>query len=797
MPNPTELVVSPGYIDGPPPHSYARRELTFQDLWGVLSRRRAVVFGTLITMVVLAALIVLFSTRLYKATAQVQVQKDNVDALSLNNMIVPGGGGVDAVEANLNIQTQAQILQSESLALEVIKELNLENSPDFHSAPNPIGWVMDLFSPAGVADPKGVPLEEAPKRRAHVLKIFASRLKVLPVSGTRLITVTYYSKDPQTAAQVVNRLIQDLTDYNFKTRHNATQQAASWLEGQLGDLRKQTEDLQNKVVALQKDSGIFSTGVTDPQGHQQTYAPTLDRLQQETAQLSAAQSARIMKGALYQVVKDGDPELISGIAGNGILAGASPSVANSLNLLQNLRAQEATAKATYDEAAAKYGPGYPKLAELRANLDSIQSEIKAEAQRIAGRVKNDYEVAQDVENNDRAVFNNERQRAEDLNNKTAEYELAREEANQSRNLYQDLRVRMNEADLVAGLRSGNIATVDPARPTPRPDKPNVLIFAAGSIFGGLFLGVCLAMFREATDRRIQGPEDLQAICGSAPIGFLPYHDVKNAKKGTRALPDSSKPSLIFGKTSPGKADLESITATNTLVASTQPYSPYTEALRALRTSLMMSNHGGQSPQVILVASSVPGEGKSMLSVNLAIVYAQRGKRVLLVDGDLRTPVLHERLGLGPNEGLTSLLSTEPMQGTPIGRPIPLKGAPNVFVLPAGKAPHYPAELLASDAMADLVRQWRKDYDYVVIDGAPILPVTDSVILSRYADFTLLVGRHNVTDRRAIERSMHLLRAQGTNSIGVVLNAVKTSTDAHYQYYGYKQMGSYYRSESHA
>ena len=139
----------------------------------------------------------------------------------------------------------------------------------------------------------------------------------------------------------MNKLVEDLTDYNFETRHNATREASVWLRNQLNDLRKQSEDLQAKVVDLQRDSGVFAFGQTDGQGHEQVFTPALDQLQQATTQLEQAQAARIMKGALYQVVKDGDPELISGLAGNGMLSGASAGVTGSLTLLQNLRSEEA------------------------------------------------------------------------------------------------------------------------------------------------------------------------------------------------------------------------------------------------------------------------------------------------------------------------------------------------------------------------------------------------------------------------------------------------------------------------
>ncbi len=210
MPTKNELATTPTVIAGTPaPWMPMRKEMTVQDLWGSLSRRRSIVLGILLLTIAVGTTLFATSTRLYKASAEIQVQKESADALNMETMMGPESVS-DAVESNVNLQTQAQILQSDSLALQVIRELNLEKSPDFRSHFNPIGWVMGLFAPAGIPDPVNVPLEDAPGRRAQVVKSFESHLKVTPVAGTRLITVEYLSTSPRTAAAVVNQLVRGL-----------------------------------------------------------------------------------------------------------------------------------------------------------------------------------------------------------------------------------------------------------------------------------------------------------------------------------------------------------------------------------------------------------------------------------------------------------------------------------------------------------------------------------------------------------------------------------------------------------
>jgi polysaccharide biosynthesis transport protein len=733
------------------------KELTIRDIWGVCSRQRVMILGAVGLCVLAAIAYCATATRLYKATGQVQVQKDSADGLGLDNPNGAAANGSDALDANMTLQTQAQVLQSDSLALRVIKADRLEDNKDFQPKWSPINWALGLLAPAGVKDPSNASLDDAPARRTRLLKVFASRLQVKPVPGTRLIEINYLNPDPKVAAQVVNSLVQGLIEYNFETRHNATQAVSGWLSTQLGDLRKQSEDLQAKVVALQHDSGVFSLGQVDNQGREQVYTPILDRLQQSTAQLTQAQSARIMKGALYEAVKNGDAEMISGLSGAGMMAAASPGIANSLNLIQNLRQQEATAQAQVDTLSAKFGPGYPKLAEATANLEGVQRSIKQESARIAGRAKNDFKIAEQVENNARTEFDDEKQQANGLNSKAIEYEMARQEAQQSRTLYQNLLGKLKEADVLAGLRSSNITMVDPARPTSRPAKPNVLLFLAASLAGGLLIGVCGALVRDSTDTKIQDLPALEAYIGEAPYAVLP----RDKEQGM--IKESLAPGIL------------STTA-------------YTEAVRSLRTSIMRESIT-RPPQVILVTSSVPGEGKSKLSSNLAVLLAQQNKRVLLVDGDLRTPTLHQRFNLPTSAGLTSVLGSDTDHIGTARLPVAsvMRG---LDVMTAGPMSRYPSELLASERMARLVDQWRHDYDFVVVDGAPVLPVTDSVILSTHADLALVVARHRMTERQSLERTYSILQSQGTRKIALVLNCVEPSSRTYFDYYGYNNCKYY-------
>ena len=748
------------------------RDLTIQGLWSLLRRRRSIIFGTTLVLFTLGLIYCLTATRRYESIGELQVQKTQSDALGLD---ASGNGGAamgDALDANITIETQANILQSDTLALKVIKDLHLKSSPDFKSSFNPIGWVIGVFSPAEPADPPNASLDNSPRLRAHVLKLFHHNLTVKPVAGSRLIDVSYLSTDPQTAAAVVNSLTAGLVGYGFQTRYDATNQASGWLTGQLADLRKQSEDLQAKVVKLQKESGILTIG-DDGSGRTPAFSAVLTRLEAATTDLSQAQEARIQKGALYNAIKSGNGELISGLVGNSITTGASPGVNSSLNLLQNLRLQEAALEGQIGELSAKFGTAYPKIAELNGNLDSIRNAIKAETRRVTERAKNDYLVAQGVEESTQQVFNQEKQQANAMNDKSTEYAIARQEADQSRALYQNLLSHLKQAGILEGLPSTNIAVVDPGGVPVKPTKPNIPLVMAGSIFGGLFLGCCGALLFDVTDSKIQDMHALEAHIGQLPMGILPHFPRVEARKRLRG--EGVVRALTVG---PGP-----------FLALQEPQSAYTEAIRALRTSLLLSKNGS-SPQTILVTSSVEGEGKTTLSTNLAILLAQQGKRVLLVDADLRRPSLHRLFNLSDGPGLSSMLAGQAGTSLEITKAVPLAKIPTLHVLAAGPIPAHPSDLLASAHMQHALDLWRTQYDFIIMDGAPVLPVTDSVLLSRLIDATLLVARYAYTRQQSLSRSQTLLETQGGSTIGVVLNGVVRRAGAYYDYFGYKNSAYY-------
>jgi capsular exopolysaccharide synthesis family protein len=597
-----------------------------------------------------------------------------------------------------------------------------------------------------------------------VLKIFASHLKVEPVTGTRLIDVRYSSPDPQLAAAVVNHLIGSLMDYTFQARFTATAQASTWLTTQLDDLRRQTEGLQTKAITLQRDTGMF--------GDDESHNIVLARLESLNEALAAAESNRILKEAVYRVASSGDPELISGLSGNSGI-GAVASMANSLGLIQNLRAQEAAVKAELDQDKVKYASAYPRIAELQAELNGVEQSIHDEVHRIGERARTDYQIAAQTEASARNTFEKQKKLANDLNDKAIAYGLAKQEADGSRGVYESLLAKLKQAGVLEGLRSTNITVVNPARVPPpnRPKSPNVPLYYAAAIAAGVVVGAVLAFVRDMTDAKVRSLEELEQATGTQLLGLIPE------------MESSPKPSYLSYVMRASKPIQVAVAAKGRQIA-TLAYidSPFAESLRTLRTSLMLSR-SSTPPQVLLLTSSSASEGKSTVSLNLATVLAQQGARVLLVDADLRRPVLHKRIGLREENGLSTALSSD-LVNPELQQ---VEDMPNLFVLCGGPVPPFPAELLGSRRMQALLVQWRCEYDFIVLDGPPVLPVTDAVVLAQQCDAVLMVARHGYTEKKAIHRGYQAISRQLPRHVvlGTVLNAVPGRSSDFYEYYGYR------------
>jgi succinoglycan biosynthesis transport protein ExoP len=790
-------------IDALPAPVQGETEWTVGTLMTVLRRRR-LLLRPVIAMLLLAACYCTLATRRYKATGDIQIQKEATGEFGLESGVMgrdDNSVSTDSLDYNITLQTAANILQSNALALVVIRDLKLEDTHDYfpqHAGTSPAdrlsGAVSRLSFWRKPLEPLSIPLDQAPNRRYKALKIFASHLKVEPVIGTRLIDVSYSDPDPARSAAVVNHLIAELQEFTFQQRFTATLQGSSWLTGQLADLKRQMQELQAKAIALQRDTGMFGNDAS-----RNTVLARLDSLNQTLAQ---AESNRILKEAIDRVAANGDPELISSLGGNSNI-GAVSSMANSLTLVQSLRTQEAGLRAELAEDTVRYGPAYPKLGELQAQLAGVDRSIQEEVHRLGERAHSDYLVAAREEAGARAAFEQQKVAAGKLNDSMLAYGLAKQEADSSRDIYENLLSKLKQTGVLQGLKASNITVVAMAQvpPPDYPSSPRILLILAAAVAAGLLLGGALTVGIELTDNKVRSFEGMERTLNIPLIAVLPMIERAGRRKpgalsgaingAMRLLGRPASPTTI-ASVLPGAPELPP-----RLAALDQQPSTFAEGLRSLRTALLLSR-SGRPPQVVLITSCLEGEGKTTLALNLAALLAQGGSRVLLVDADLRKPTLCTWFGSSQvvhGRGADSEFSSDQIPGLGValtnaaapGVRNPLEAMPNFAVLCGEEVPPFPSELLSSARMRSLLDGWKTEYDFIVLDSPPVLPVTDAVLLSQVSDATLLVARHGQTTRQALKRSAEALRKQhpGHAALGMVLNAVSRDSGDFYEYFGYQ------------
>ncbi|MGB6611015.1 MAG: GumC family protein, partial [Acidobacteriaceae bacterium] len=477
-------------------------EWTLLDFAAIFTRRRAWILSSLAACFGLAILYWASSTPHYRATAVIEIQKESHGAFGLEATTSdrPASAVTDPFDDNLTLQTEASILRSDALTLEVIRRTGLENTPDYFAPrPHAFATLHKLYFWRKPLEPLSTPLAEAPNRRFVALKIFARHSKIAPDAGTRLVTISYSDPDPARAALVVNTLVQSLFDYGFQSRSSAAAQSASWLSAQLATLRQQTDALDARAAAMDRVSGAY--------GDDDAHNVVLTRLDSLNAGLAAAESSRIVREAIWRAVQSGDPETLSGLGGN---PAAGPNTQNSFALLQSLRAQESAAKSQIAESANRYGENWPAVAEQRAHLENVQDSIQEEVHRLGERAHSDYDVSLQAESAARDAFQQQKDLASRLTGTAVALRLARQEADESRALYTSLLGRLQQTGILEGLHSGNFAVVSPALSPPpdHPTTPSLPWLTALALTAGAIVGCSAAIARELTDTAVRTPADL-------------------------------------------------------------------------------------------------------------------------------------------------------------------------------------------------------------------------------------------------------------------------------------------------
>jgi succinoglycan biosynthesis transport protein ExoP len=704
------------------------REPHLYDYLLILRKHQWLILSFMLGVVTIVSIATFRMQPVYTATARIEIDRESSNLLPFQ--------GTDSYDAMMDlenyVETQGKILTSETLAMQTIRRSGLASHPDFA----PGGAPSEAIALGSLENQK----------RPPELAAFLGSLSVHRVPNSRLMDVSFESTNPQLAAQIVNAHVETYKFESLQSHYDSTTEATKFLQDQLDELKIKVERSEAVRIQYEKDNEIWT--LDDKQNI------TSQRLTDVNKELTDAQSDRMKKEAMVQYAKSGNMDTMPQLQSD-----------EALTDLQRKRADLSTG---YTEALAQFGPNYPKVQRLQAEMKGVDDLIETEKKNVVDRMESDYRAALQREQLLGEALDLEKIETSKMAQKYVQYNILKREAEANKTLYEGLLTKLDEAKISVGIRSSNIRVVDPAMVPSTPTRPAKARNIALAFLVGLVGGVGLALMREYLDNTVKTPDDIERLARLPSLAVVPAFSESggSAKRG----------GLLKGAAANGNEKRIE------LVAQHLPKSQMSEAFRALRTALLLSQPG-HPPQVILVTSALPREGKTTAAANLAVTLAQLGDSTLLIDADLRKPGIGRllNLGSGKHAGLSSYLAGVSTLDLVT---IPHPSIPNLAAIPTGPLPPNPADLLSSHRMADAITELRSKYKFIVIDSPPIMAATDAVILSVQTDGVLLVVRSGETPKEAFTRTRDLLSSVKCNLLGVVLNAVDSGAPDYYYSYRY-------------
>lgn len=709
----------------------------------VIQKRRA----TILTIAFVVFSIGLFATLkekpVYRARVLVEIQKENPDIPSLQELFQ-----LESI-SDTYLETQYRILKSENLARRVISDLKLDQLAEFNQLPH---WWTPRSQQASLQPAPATP-ENSPESAIdnEVLKKFQDRLDVEPLKRSRLVEVSFESNDRNLAAQVVNTLASTYIQQNLESRWQASQKASEWLSQQLMGMKSKLEKSEDDLQQYARDNGLLFLE-TDKGTSENIVTQRLRQLQEE---LTKAQADRYEKQSLYLLVQQGDFSSLPGIFNN--------------KLMQDLTEKLAELQRERSRLSSIFNPDYPQVKEIQNQIDEAQSDLSSERERAAKAITNDYRAAVERENMLQQAFKDQQHDADVIAEKSVQYNILKREADTNKQLYVGLLEKLKETGVSTSMKAANIRVIDPAYPPKKPDSPRVPLNLSLAMLLGLSLGIGAAFLQEHLDNSFKTAGEIERFLQLPALASVPAVQAATNGNGhslyarARHIAGEKYPAAIV----PSWNRIEG-NGQNTALA---------EAFHELRTSVLLST-AKHPPKTLLVTSAKGGEGKTTVAANLAVSLAQLGEKVLLIDADLRRPSLHNFFGVPNTSGLVNFLTGDPDWRSLLSHQAPI----GLSVLPSGPIPPNPADLLSSEYMPALIREASKEYKFVVLDSPPLLNLADSRILATLVDGVILVVGGGITPRELVHRAYASAVDAGSHVLGATINFADTRSD--YYSYGY-------------
>jgi polysaccharide biosynthesis transport protein len=763
LPPPGGVAPVPYAIEVPPSSARPEEERHYGllDHLGVLWKFKYSL-GCCILVGILASAAYSFRQRpAYLASLQLEVQDLNQNFMNARD--VDPTAGTSPITPDGYVQVQVQVLQSDELLARVIKRLNLDARPEYLAQAgtpaqriarklNVEKFLRFLPDQSALIIRKALDMppagSETPQQQA--LQVAKANLKVKEAAQSSLVQLYYTAPDRHLPAEFLNALAAEFIAHTMETRWAGTERTVAWLNTRLRDMRNDLEQSERKLQDYARRSGVLETDGRQTVGE--------EKLRQIQAELSKAQADRTVLQAKHELITSSSPEQL-------------PEVRDGL-LLRDYNTRLADLERDRSQLAATMKPEHYKVQRADAQIAELKALIDKELNNIVGRIKNDYQAAQKREALLTQAYEQQFKAVSEQSERSIPINVLKREVESNRQFYQDMLQKVNSAGIATAIRASNIRIVDAAREPLLPYKPDLVLNMGAGCMTGLLTGVLLCFVREARqlrNRKLWKPGESSQLLKMPELGVIPTVRLSGR-------------TMI--RLHPGAPQGE-----NNQLAAWEARPPMlNDSFHATLDSLLCNSHTQTAPQMITITSALPQEGKSTIAGYLALALAEIGKRVLLIDADLRNPSLHERFMLKNESGLSDFL-----QSATHDRVFPVRVSTNgiegnLWVLTSGPIAHNAPPLLASTRLATLLEDLRGQFDTILIDTPPVLLFPDARLLGRHSDGVVLVVRSNQNPLSVHQEAASLLQLSNNVLLGTILNCWEPSSGVGYgRYYsGYAQ-----------
>lgn len=707
--------------------------LDFVEYWRTLRKRKWAISAFALVVTLLAGVIAFVSTPIYQAQTTLLIETNKQKVVTIEDVY----GGVGA--SREYFQTQVEILKSREVALKTIAKLKLYDHPAFDPRAPKKGMAA-LMEQIGFATNKELPVEWTDETLTEaVLPGFTANLTIEPIRLSQLVIVKFTSPDAALAARAANALAKTYIENDLDARYQMTRTASAWLQDRLEGLKGKLGESEQALQNFREKQGIVNI--------------------QDAAQSGAAQQiqqlqTRLIEASTRRAEIEATANIIKSAANSGSLA-SQPAVLNSIQVTDAKRAAS-DAERKLADTSQRYGKSHPIYLQAESDYKSANENLQRQIELVVGGINHEYERALNTERTLKSALSTARGSVQNINRKEFELGKFEREVDSNRQMFDMFMKRAKETNVAGDLQTTVARVVDAASTPTAPIKPKKTLIVAVALFMGLLVGVMLALLMEVLDNTLKSTEDVELRLKHPLLTVLPMLSKKDAMRGASG---------------------------HLLIDS--PNSLYSEAIRTARTGVLLSSVD-LATRVVLVTSSVPGEGKTTFSSNLALAHAFTQK-TLLIDADMRRPSVARAHGLDVNAaGLSELVAGTAKLADCLQR---VKDS-NLMVIGSGVIPPNPLELLHSDRFAQTLEALGRHFEMIVIDSPPVELVSDALVLASRASGVIFVTKAQSTPLPMVRRALQRLRRADGHIMGVVLNALDFNKAEKYygEYSGYGKHG---------